>query len=91
MDVSIVILNYKTKGLVKQCIRNVMVSTSGLEYEIIVVDNGSNDGIEEMMKEIFSDIKFIQTGKNLGFAAGTNVGIRQAQGKYIMLLNPDRH
>ena len=89
MDLSIIILNYKTKGLVKQCIRNVKVSTANLDYEIIIVDNGSNDGVEEMIRENFPEIKFIQTGKNLGFAAGNNIGIKQAQGKYIMLLNPD--
>jgi len=88
-DLSIIILNYKTKGLVKQCIRNVKVATNGLNYEIIVVDNGSNDGCQQMMAEYFPDIPFIQTSKNLGFAAGNNVGIKQAQGKYIMLLNPD--
>jgi GT2 family glycosyltransferase len=89
VDLSIIILNYKTKGLVKQCIRNVMVSTGDLNYEIIVVDNNSNDGIAEMMKENFPQIKFIQTGKNLGFAAGNNAGIKQARGKYVMVLNPD--
>lgn len=89
MDLSIIILNYKTKGLVKQCIRNVKVATANLDYEIIVVDNGSGDGCEQMMKENFSDIKFIQTGKNLGFAAGNNTGIKEAKGEYIMLLNPD--
>lgn len=89
MDLSIIILNYKTKGLVKQCIRNVKVSTAGLDYEIIVVDNDSQDGIAQMMLENFPDIKFIQTGKNLGFAAGNNVGIRQAQGNYVLILNPD--
>ena len=76
MDLSIIILNYKTKGLVKQCIRNVKVSTANLDYEIIIVDNGSNDGVEEMIRENFPEIKFIQTGKNLGFAAGNNIGIK---------------
>jgi hypothetical protein len=89
MDLSIIILNYRTKGLVKQCIRNVMVSTANLNYEIIVVDNDSQDGIEVMMQENFPDIKFIQTGKNLGFAAGNNIGMKQAKGRYFMVLNPD--
>lgn len=89
MDLSIIILNYKTKGLVKQCIRNVKVSTADLDYEIIVVDNGSNDSIELMLKENFPEIKFIQNGKNLGFSAGNNAGIKAASGKYIMVLNPD--
>ena len=89
MDLSIIILNYKTKGLVKQCIRNVMVATANLNYEIIVIDNGSHDGCQEMMKENFPEIKFIQTGKNLGFAAGNNFGLKEAKGNYIMILNPD--
>lgn len=89
MELSIIILNYKTRGLVKQCIRNVMASTAGLDYEIIVVDNGSNDGCEQMLKENFPGIKFIQTGKNLGFAAGNNVGIKEAKGKYILVLTAD--
>jgi len=89
MDLSIVILNYKTKGLVKQCIRNVMVSTANLDYEIIVVDNNSEDGIEEMLSENFPEIKFIQTGNNLGFAAGNNAGIKHTKGRYVMTLNPD--
>ncbi len=89
MDLSIIILNYKTTGLVKQCVRNVKVATASLDYEIIVVDNGSGDGIEKMLKANFPEVKFIQTGKNLGFAAGNNVGIKQSTGKYVMLLTPD--
>jgi hypothetical protein len=89
MDLSIIILNYKTKGLVKQCIKNVKNTTANLNYEIIVVDNGSNDGCEKMVKENFPEIEFIATGKNLGFATGNNFGLKKAQGKYIMLLNPD--
>jgi GT2 family glycosyltransferase len=75
--------------LVKQCIRNVKVSVNNLAYEIIVVDNGSSDGCGEMIKENFPEIKFIQLPKNIGFAAGNNVGIKETKGEYIMLLNPD--
>jgi len=89
MDLSIIILNYKTQGLVKQCLKNLMANMANLAYEIIVVDNNSDDGVEIMLKEKFPEVKFIQTGKNLGFAAGNNVGIKQAQGKYLMILNPD--
>lgn len=89
MDLSIIILNYKTKGLVKYCIKNAQTAAQGLNYEIIVVDNGSKDGCQQMIAENFPEIKFIQTGRNLGFAAGSNVGIKAAQGRYVMLLNPD--
>jgi len=89
MDLSIIILNYKTNGLVKQCVKNIIVATANLDYEIIVVDNDSQDGIQQMLKENFPQVKFIQTGSNLGFAAGNNTGIKEAQGKYLMILNPD--
>lgn len=89
MELSIIILNYKTKGLVKQCLKNLIANMGDLSYEIIVVDNNSNDGIEQMLKEKYPEVRFIQSGKNLGFAGGNNVGMRQAQGKYLMILNPD--
>ncbi len=89
MDLSIIILNYKTRGLVKYCLKNAINTVKNLNYEIIVVDNGSNDGIEKMLADDFSQVRFFQTGKNKGFATGYNVGIRQAQGKYILILTAD--
>jgi len=89
MQLSIIILNYKTKNLVKQCIKNIENLGLGLNYEIMVVDNNSKDGIEEMMKEFYSNIKFIQTEENKGMGAGNNAGIKNAQGEYILILNPD--
>ncbi|PIR92904.1 hypothetical protein COT99_03605 [Candidatus Falkowbacteria bacterium CG10_big_fil_rev_8_21_14_0_10_43_10] len=90
MDISFIILNYKTKGLVKNCLTSIIESDPGsLNYEIIVVDNASGDGIKEMLKENFSGIKFIQSGKNFGFGGGNNLGIENARGKYLALLNPD--
>lgn len=89
MDLSIIILNYKTKGLVKQCLKNAINNSKNLNCEIIVVDNGSNDGIEKMLSEKFPQVKFLQTGKNKGFASGYNVGIKEAKGKYILILTAD--
>ncbi|MFH1326174.1 MAG: glycosyltransferase family 2 protein [Candidatus Falkowbacteria bacterium] len=90
MNISFIILNYKTKGLVKNCIRSILESDmAGLRYEIIVVDNDSEDGIKEMLQENFSNVKFIQNNKNSGMGAGNNLGISYAQGKYLAILNPD--
>ncbi len=89
MDLSIVILNYKTKNLVKQCIKGIQMQDLPLDYEIIVVDNASGDEVGEMLAEEFSEVKFIQSEENKGYAAGNNLGIKQAQGKYILILNPD--
>jgi hypothetical protein len=59
------------------------------QYEIIVVDNASYDGIKQIVEEKFSQVKFIQSDKNGGFASGNNLGIKVAEGKYVMIMNPD--
>ena len=94
MDISIVILNYKSKGHTLNCIKSIkeadfVLDGKGLEYEIIVVDNNSGDSIGKILNWQYSDIKFIQNEKNLGMGAGNNVGIRKAKGKYIAVINPD--
>ncbi|MEY4722850.1 MAG: hypothetical protein RLZZ324_363 [Candidatus Parcubacteria bacterium] len=94
MTLSIVILNYKTRGLTKQCVKTVLQFPPTRPYEIIVVDNASGDGTGEMLAERFPaathpQIRFIQSPVNAGFAAGNNVGIRAAKGEYVMLMNPD--
>ncbi|MDP3899567.1 MAG: glycosyltransferase family 2 protein [bacterium] len=90
IDISFIILNYFTKGLVKNCIKSILKSAmGGLTYEVIVVDNGSFDGVKEMLGKNFSNIKFIQSQKNLGMGAGNNLGIKQARGRYVAVLNPD--
>ena len=89
MLLSIIILNYKTKELVKQCIKGIKLANLAFDYEIIVVDNASNDSIGEMLKERFSDVKFIQSPENVGYAAGNNLGLKQSLGEYILILNPD--
>ncbi len=91
MLLSIIILNYKSAGLVKHCIKNAVASLAGssIDYEIIVVDNGSHDGCLQMAAELYPSVRCIQTGKNLGFAAGNNAGIREARGDYFLILTPD--
>lgn len=89
MDLSIVILNYKNKNLAKELLKNLVDLNLPYQHEIIVVDNASYDGLKEIIEEKFSTVKFIQSNKNGGFAYGNNLGIREAQGKYIMIMNPD--
>ena len=88
-EISIIILNYQTKGLLRQSLKGIMQANLDLEYEIIVVDNASSDGSAEMVADEFSQVRLIRTKKNNGCAAGNNLGIRVAQGRYILLLNPD--
>ncbi|CAN5399529.1 glycosyltransferase family 2 protein [soil metagenome] len=88
MQVSIVIVNYNTLWLTKECIQSIKENTTGLRYEIIVVDNDSQDDIFTL-KPTFPDVIFIKNDRNLGFAAANNIGLKSASGEYILLLNSD--
>jgi hypothetical protein len=89
VDLSIIILGYKMRGLIKTCIRNIKAQKFNIGYEIIVVDNASNDGTVEMLEKYYPNIKYIKLTKNVGFQAGNNIGIKQARAKNILIINPD--
>lgn len=89
MDLSIVILNYKSNNMVKECLAGIKSIGVDLKYEIIVVDNASGDGVEKILQKNFPEVKFIASPENVGFAAGNNIGIRAAIGRYILIMNPD--
>lgn len=89
-DLSVVILNYNTRDLTRVCLATLLQSELGpYTMEVIVADNGSTDNSADMIKKEFPGVIFIQNGKNLGFAAGNNPGIKRAKGRYILLLNTD--
>ena len=90
MQVSVIIVNYKTPQLCIDCINSVFEKTSDLDYEIIVVDNQSQDGSIEKLNGAFGDkIKLIESQDNLGFGRANNLGARSASGEYLFLLNSD--
>lgn len=90
IDVSVIILNFNTLALTKLCLESLKRSKLGsFSMEISVCDNASTDGTEDMVKKEFPDIMFIQNHGNVGFAAGNNPGIKQAKGRYVVLLNSD--
>lgn len=89
MDVSIVILNYNTFTLTCKCIASVIEFTSGIDYEIILVDNNSTDVPVSEFRRRFPEIKVVESQVNVGFAKGNNLGIAKANGKYVLLLNSD--
>ncbi len=90
MTLSIIILNYKSKNLTRECVKRVLGLGLQIDYEVIVVDNGSGDGVGDMLREKFGDlVEFVQLPRNIGMGAGNNAGIKKASGKYIMILNPD--
>ena len=89
MDVSIIFVNYKTKDLTIKAIKSVQEKTEDIEYEIFVVDNNSQDGSIEAIEKEFPNINIIKNTINAGFGAASNLGIKQAKGKYILCLNTD--
>ena len=86
--VSVIVLNYNAGKLLLNCIDSVKKSAFK-HLEIIVVDNISTDKSQETCKEKYPDIKLIQNNENLGYCEGNNIGIREAKGDYIIILNPD--
>jgi GT2 family glycosyltransferase len=89
MDVSIVIVNWNTKELLRNCLKSVEEQTGGIGYEIILVDNNSTDGSAEMVKREFENVILLENAENRGFAAANNQAVKIAKGRYILLLNSD--
>ncbi|MBF4493524.1 glycosyltransferase [Flavobacterium sp. MR2016-29] len=89
MQLSVIILNYNVRYFLEQCLLSVQEALSAIDAEIIVVDNNSSDESVLMMQEKFPTVKLIQNKENFGFPKGNNIGVSQANGKYICILNPD--
>ena len=89
MDLSIVIVNYNCGLDLLACLEALEGVKGELAFEVIVVDNGSSDGSLEEAKAKHPEFQMLQAGKNLGFAAGCNLGLAVASGRHAMLLNPD--
>ncbi|RZJ54378.1 MAG: glycosyltransferase family 2 protein [Flavobacterium sp.] len=89
MQLSVIILNYNVRYFLEQCVLSVQEALSAIDSEIIVIDNNSSDDSCLMMKERFPDVKLIENKNNFGFPKGNNIGVAQAKGKYICILNPD--
>lgn len=89
IDISIIIVNYNTKDLLKNCINSIIENTFGIAYEIIVVDNASSDDSLEMLNREFPEIKTIESSINGGFAYANNIGVKASKGRYVFLLNSD--
>lgn len=87
-EVSIIIVNWNTRDLLRNCLRSILTQTTAA-HEIIVVDNASGDGSADMVRTEFPDITLIANSANGGFAAANNQGLRVSHGRTVLLLNPD--
>ena len=89
MQLSVIILNYNVRYFLELCVLSVQKAIHNIDAEIIVVDNNSSDDSCAMMKEYFPNVKLIENKTNFGFPKGNNIGVDQAKGEYICILNPD--
>lgn len=89
MDVSVIIVNYKTCNLVQNCIKSIYDLTKNIDFEIIVVDNNSGDGSVEAIVRSWPQVQVIPLKENIGFGKANNVGVKRACGKYVFFLNSD--
>lgn len=91
VDLSVIILTLNNKKILEDCISSIILFTKDITYEIIVVDNGSSDGSQDMVRLKYPSIKLLANKVNLGFGRANNNGIKVAQGRYALILNDDTY
>jgi hypothetical protein len=89
MDLSIIIVNWNTRDLLRRCLASVEATVRGLSWEVIVVDNASSDGSAAMLRREFPAVRLIENRQNRGFGAANNQALRLMGGRYALLLNSD--
>lgn len=89
MKLSVIIVSYKVRFYIEQCLHSLFRAIDGIETEVYIVDNHSDDGSVEYLTQKFPDVNIISSNRNLGFSRANNVAIKQCTGEYVLLLNPD--
>lgn len=89
MEISVIIVNYNVCSFLEQALNSCLKASHNVQCEIIVVDNNSDDGSCEIVKEKFPSVKLICNEENFGFAKANNIALKEAKGEFILLLNPD--
>ena len=87
-EVSVIVVNWNTRDILRDCLASILAQTRA-SHEVIVIDNASSDRSVEMVRDKFPDVRLIANTENRGFASANNQGLEIAQGKYVLLLNPD--
>lgn len=88
-NLSIIIINWRSQAFVRDCLTSICDNIGSLTHQILVVDNASFDGCEEMVRSEFPHVLFIQSDHNLGFAAANNLAFTRSSGRNVLFLNPD--
>ena len=89
IDLSIIIVNYNVKEFLQNLLDSLKKATQNISHEIIIVDNASDDGSVEVIEDRYPQVKLIKNEKNIGFGKANNIALSQAQGKFLLLINPD--
>lgn len=89
MDLSVIIVNYNVRQFLENALSSIFRALEGLHGEVFVVDNASDDGSVEMVKAKFPAVRLIENPTNVGFARANNAALKLAQGRYLLLINPD--
>ena len=89
VDISVVIVGWNARRYLELCLESLEAAPPRRSMEVLVVDNASTDGTAEMIEAKFPSVKLLKSPENLGFSRGNNLAIRQCQGRYIALVNPD--
>ena len=89
VDVSVVIVNWNTRELLKDCLSSIFQSVRDISFEVLIVDNGSTDGSVEMARQEFPQVHVTANSENRGFGAANNQALRIMRGRYALLLNSD--
>lgn len=88
VDISICIVTYQALGLLRDCLRS-LYENVGLNFEVIIVDNGSKDGTAQMIEQEFPAVRFVENETNLGYTRPMNQALQMGSGRYLLQLNPD--
>jgi GT2 family glycosyltransferase len=88
-SLAIVIVSYNVRDELQQCLKSLVGHTDPYPTQIVVVDNASSDGTADAVRSEWAEVRVIEAGDNLGFARANNIGIRQTQSEFVLLLNPD--
>ena len=89
MDISIIIVAWNVRQVLEDCLESVYMQTKGTDFEVIYVDNASEDGSVAMVRESFPEVVIIENDENVGFIKANNQGMEIAKGRYVLLLNSD--
>jgi len=89
IDLSVVIVSWNIRDLLGKCLHSINSNQGELMVEVIVVDSGSSDGTPTMLREEYSWVRLVACEQNVGFPKGNNIGLAEANGRFLLLLNPD--